>query len=232
MPPTLTRAQVGRIARPAGALYLAIIILGLTSELAVRSALHVPSDPQATAAAILGSEVLFRASILADAAMAGADIALAVLLFFLLRPAGLVLAALAAAFRLSQTAVIAGNLMNQTAALLWLTSGADPDTAAAIAYQALELHGYGYDLGLIFFGVNSVLTGVLLIRSEHFLRLLGQMLIAAGIVYLIGSALRFLAPDLAEAFAPVYLVAVVAETSLAIRLVTFGLRRRLYPATA
>lgn len=233
MPAHPSRADAIRVARPAGALYLLIIVLGLASEIAIRSALAVPGDPVATASNILEAQGFFRASIMADAVMATADIALAVLLFWLLRPVSTMLAALAAAFRLSQTAVIAGNLLNQQAALIWLTGGlVTPETAAALAYQSLELHGLGYDLGLIFFAVNSILTGVLLIRSGIVPRIIGQMLAAAGIVYLTGSTLQILAPGIAAHFAPAYLVAVVAETALAIRLLTLGPGRGYASAAA
>jgi len=230
MHPTLTDAQAARIARPAGALYILIILLGLSSEIGVRSAMIVAGDPVATAANLLAGETLFRASILADAAMASADVALALLLYWLLRPSGPLLAALATAFRLVQTAVIAANLLHQYAALRWLTGGlTDADAAATLAYAALDRHAAGYDLGLVFFGINSLLLGILLIRAPRFPRLIGQMMVAAGLVYLTGSTLRFLAPGMAEAFAPAYLVPIIAESTLAIRLATFGLalpRRR------
>jgi hypothetical protein len=43
------------LARTAGALYLAIIVRGLWSEIGVRQAVLVPGDPAATAAAIAES---------------------------------------------------------------------------------------------------------------------------------------------------------------------------------
>ena len=80
------------------------------------------------------------------------------------------------------------------------------------------------DLGLIFFGINSVLTAILLVRSEAFANWLGWLLCVAGLVYLTGSTLRVLSPDMAEAFAPAYLVAVIAETAFAVALLRLGLK--------
>jgi hypothetical protein len=61
-----------------------------------------------------------------------------------------------------------------------------------MALHALNLHAHGYDLGLVFFAINSLLTGVLIWISGLFPRLIGAGIAVAGIVYLTGSALRFL----------------------------------------
>jgi hypothetical protein len=197
----------------AGGLYLAIIVLGVWSEAAVRSALVVPGDAGTTAANVLAAEGLFRASLAADAVMAMCDVGLAVLLYRLLRPAGVGLALAATAFRLIQTAVIAANLLTQHTALRVLEGVGGFEDAAGLALLLLDAHSHGYDLGLLFFGVNSLLVGALLWRST-FPRILGPALGAAGVVYLVGSSLRFLAPGVAEAFAPAYLVPLLAESAL------------------
>ncbi len=206
------------LARPAGALYLAIIALGLTGEFALRGALLVPGDAAATAANLAAAPGTLRLSLAADTAMALADVAVAVLLFFLFRALGALLAALAAAFRLIQTAVIGANLLNLQAAILWATGDAPPELSAQMAHGALELQGFGYDLGLAFFGVTGVMLGLLLMRAAA--RILGPLMLAAGAVYLTGSGLRILAPGLAADFEPAYLVCLVAELSLALWLVT------------
>lgn len=196
----------------AGWLYLAIIVLGLGSELVVRAPLSaLPAD--VAAARIEAGAFLFRLSIAADGLMVAADVTLAVLLYRILAPAGQSLAVLATLFRLIQAAVIAANLLNQFDALLWALGG---DAEAAI--HALRLHGIGYDIGLIFFGINSLLTGLLLVRSAHFQAWLGRLVQAAGAVYLTGSALVLLAPVAAEAFQPAYLIAVLAEAAFTVAL--------------
>lgn len=73
-------------ARAAGVLYLIIIVLGLFGEIFVRSSIISPGDTTATARNILGAEGLFRAGFLADSVMLLSDVALAVLLFALLKP--------------------------------------------------------------------------------------------------------------------------------------------------
>lgn len=220
-----TRPPSRQMARLAGALYLAIILLGLTSEVGLRGALLVPGDAQATAGRILAAPGLFRASFAADTLMALADVALAVLLYLLLRPVSAPVALMAMVFRLVQAGLIALSLLLFYGALLALESGGM--AAAETALLAVALHGHGYDLGLVFFGVNSLLTGWLLLRSGYVPRLLGWLLAAAGLVYVTGSALLFLAPALAEGFMPAYLLPVIAETAFCLWLLIRGLGPRV-----
>ncbi len=212
-------------ARAAGALYLVIIALGLWSEVAVRATLFVPDDPVMTAANIRAAGHLFRLSFAADVVMAMADAALAVVLFVLLRPVGVALALGALVFRLVQTAIIAANLLHHHAAQLALDNAATlgAEAARTLAWSALQLQGDGYDLGLIFFGINCFLTAGLLLRTRTVPRPLSVGVGAAGGVYLTGSLLAFLAPGVADAFAPAYLIPVLAESAFCLWLLTRGL---------
>ncbi|MBM9595249.1 DUF4386 domain-containing protein [Roseitranquillus sediminis] len=223
-PSAATRARI------AGALYLAIIALGLFGELGVRSAVLAPGDAAQTAANVAAAELRLRLGFLADTAMLCADVALAVLLYLLLRPAGHTLALLAAAFRLTMDAVLAANLLLQHAVLLL---HAEPFRSGLPAEQltlfALEAQSFGYDFGLVFFGVACLLLGRLIACSDFILRLLGHGLVAAGLVYLTGSVTRILAPDLAPALMPLYVVPLAAELSLALWLALRGVRASTAP---
>lgn len=214
------QAQPPHILRAAGVLYLVIIATGLTGELALRGPL-IGASPAETAAALASGEMLLRLSVLADAVMISADVALAILLFAILAPAGRLLASLAAAFRLIQAAILGAGLTTLFSALVWSGAGQQD-----MAHSALLLHATGYDLGLIFVGISSVLTGLLLIRHPAFPAWLGTMIAAAGLVYLAGSTLRVTLPDAYALFQPAYLVAVIAETAFAVRLLAKGLPRR------
>jgi len=145
--------------------------------------------------------------------MAAADAALAILLYVIFCPVAPVLALAAMVFRLIQSVMIALNLMHMQSALLLITGapGLATTEANAMALHALNLHAHGYDLGLIFFAINSLLTGVLIWVSGLFPRLIGAGIATAGIVYLTGSTLRFFAPTLFDAFAPAYGLTVLAE---------------------
>ncbi|MCB1422756.1 MAG: DUF4386 domain-containing protein [Nitratireductor sp.] len=211
------------MARLAGVLYLAIIVLGIWSEVFVRATLIDPADPVATAGNILAGQCLFKGSLAADTIMALCDVALAVLLYVLLKPAGAVIALAAMVFRLVQAGLIAVSLLNQYAALAilngtWPVAG-DP---AQLAPLYLNAHSHGYDLGLVFFAVNSMLTGLLVIRSGYFPKALGYLLVAAGAVYFTGSTLRFMAPHLLSSFEPAYVVCLIAELGFALWLLVRG----------
>jgi hypothetical protein len=218
-------------ARVAGMLYLVIIASGIFGEAFVRSALIVPGNANATAANILASEPLYRIGFAADALMLLCDVALAVLLYVLLRPVNKTLSLTAAAFRLTQAAILGFNLLNYYAALL-LIGGAgyaaafEPEQLRALGMLFLDLHGHGYDLGLLFFGVSNLILGYLVIRSGYFPALLGYALTAAAAVYLTGSLARFLFPNFLPLITPAYIVPFVAELSFALWLPVKGIRVR------
>jgi hypothetical protein len=112
-----------RLMAAAGLLYLVIIACGLYAELGVRTALIVQDDAEATAGRLLASPGLFRSGFVADSLMLFADVAIAVVLYRLLRPVGRTLSLAAAAFRLIQAAILGANLLLYHGALLVLTDG-------------------------------------------------------------------------------------------------------------
>jgi hypothetical protein len=216
-----------RLARIAGALYLAIIVCGVWSDGFVRSRLVVSGDAQQTAGNILGSQGLFRMSFVADSIMILCDVALAVFLFELLRGVGRMVALLATAFRLTQAAVLGLNLLNQHLALALLTAPAngaalEPTSRDALALLFAEAQAYGYDLGLLFFGICCLLTGYLVFRSGFLPRWIGVLVAASGPVYLAGSYLRFLWPAGAEGFQTAYVLPLIAETAFCLWLLVKG----------
>lgn len=213
--------------RIAGILYLAIIIFGIWSEGFIRSVLIVPGDAAATAANILASDGTFILSFVADTIMVLCDVALAILLYALFKPVSKTLAFMAAAFRLVQAAVLAVNLLNQWAAIsllycVELPLGFSSEQVQSLALFFLELQSYGYDLGLLFFGINCILTGTLIVRSGYFPKMLGVLVVAAGPAYLIGSYTQFLFPDVVDAVSVIYIVPLVSEVALCLWLLFKG----------
>ncbi|MAW87584.1 MAG: hypothetical protein CMJ42_13765 [Phyllobacteriaceae bacterium] len=213
--------------RLAGLAYLLIILAGVSAEAFLRGPLIDHSDPAATFAAINGHAALFRLSIAADLVMAMSDALLAVLLFLIFGPVSLALSLAALVFRLIQTAIIAAGLLALQGA--WLLARADDADGMLFL---LDLHRHGYDHGLVFFAVNCVLTGLLVIRSGWFARLLGIGLIAAGPVYLAGSLCRFFAPELLPYVQPAYAVPLVAESAFCLWLLSGRLRPVAFAARA
>lgn len=217
--------DLARKSRLAGMLYLVIIVMGLGAELGLRAPLIDLSDAAGTAEAILAAPGQFRLAIAADLVMALGDAGLAVLLYLIFRKVAHGLALSAMVFRLMQAVLIAANLMALQTAWMLLSSANDVDDARSLALVFLDLHGHGYDLGLVFFGVNSLMMGALVWRSAIFAKAFGAGLALAGLVYLIGSGLRFFAPNLSAAFAPAYGVTILAEAAFCLRLLCQSPRR-------
>jgi hypothetical protein len=216
-------------ARVAGVLYLVIIVFGIFGEMFVRSGLIIPGDAAATASNIAASQGLFRGGFLADSVMFLCDVGLAVLLYVLLRPVSKMVALVAMCFRLTQTAVIAVNLLHYHAAMLLLNGPGYPEALGTNQLNALtsfflDLHAHGYDLGLILFGLHCLLLGYLIYKSRYMPKILGALVVAAGFVYLIGSYTRFLAPGYVAAVAPIYIVAIVSELALCLWLLVKGVK--------
>jgi hypothetical protein len=99
--------SVSTYARLAGVLFLLTIVAGSFGEFYVPSQLVVPADATATANNIVASESLFRLGFASYLVEAICDIALALILYVLLRPVRRDLALLAAFFGLVSTATFA-----------------------------------------------------------------------------------------------------------------------------
>ncbi|HRW09993.1 MAG TPA: DUF4386 domain-containing protein [Caldilineaceae bacterium] len=231
-----------KTARFAGVLYLIIFAGGIFAQFLVRQSLIVPNDTVTTANNILNAEAFFRLGIGGDLLMLLSDVALAVVFYVLLRPVNNALAMLAAVFRLTQAAVIGSSLVNLFYALNLLHSA---DLMTAVGAEQLMLflnaHAIGYSVAMIFFGVNCLLTGYLVFRSGYFPRVLGILLVIAGVAYLADSFAQVLLTDYAAykaLFESVAIpLAVVGELAMALWLLIRGVNvaaheRRLRLATA
>jgi len=222
-----------KLARVAGLLYLIIIIAGIFAEFFVRQSLIVPGDALATANNIMASEGLFRLGIAADLIMIIADVALALVLYVLFRPVSNALSLLAAFFRLAQAVVLGLNLLNLFF-VLQLLSGADylavlgADQLPAFSMLFLDAHSIGYSLGLVFFGINLLILGYLVFKSGYFPKILGILLLAASLGYLLDSFAKVLLPNYAS-YAPIFDLAVftpafIAELSFTLWLLIKGVK--------
>jgi len=201
-------------ARFAGAFYLAIIVLGLVSEVLLRGPVLAGGLDGLNAA----SAQPLRFSVAADTLMVMADLAVAVLLYRLLAPYGAGLALGALMFRGAQAMIISANLLFQVRAVQLLEAGAPaPEVIGVLGVQAI-----GYDLGLAFFGINCLLTTLLLIRARAFPVWLAGLIGVSGLVYLTGTGLRLLAPESYDGFAMAYLVPVAGESLFALYLLIGG----------
>lgn len=179
-------------ARSAGLAYLIIITAGIFAEFFVRSGLIVSGDAAATAGNIAASERLFRVGIAGDIVMITADIALALLLYMLLKPVSTSLSMLAAFFRLIQAAVLGANLLNLFFVVRLLSGTGNfaafsKDQLNTLVVLFLDMHSIGYAVGLVFFGMSLIILGYLVFRSGYLPKTIGILLLAASAGYLTDS---------------------------------------------
>ena len=217
-----------RYARIAGAFYLAIIVLGLFGELLVRGTLVVSGDALATANNISASPLLWRVGIVGDLMMQVLDVPVLVIFYLLLRRVNESLALFATLINLVQSAVLVMNKLTLLVPLLVLENAGYLKTFSieqlhALSYLAISAHGYGFALGLLFFGFACVATGQLIYRSGFLPKILGILMWLAGLSYLLNSFALLLAPAFAAVIFPAILVpAFVGELSVALWLLVKG----------
>ena len=210
-------------------MYLVIIALGLFGESYVRGTLVVPGDGLATAARIAESPSLWRLGIVGDLLMHLLDVPLIILFYLLLQPVSRALALLSTAFNLVQTSVLATNKLILIAPLLLATKAGQhvevpPSVVGSLVSLATSLHGYGFSIGLIFFGLTCIIRGHLIRRSGYFPPYLGALLIAAGASYLINSAALIMAPAVASVLFPWVLIpSFLGELALGLSLALRGI---------
>lgn len=216
------------LARLGGLFYLAIIVCGLFTELYVRSELVTIGNASVTANNILANQGLFRLGFVSDLLMLLFDLALALVLYTLLKPVNHTLALCAAFTRLAMDAILATNLLNHFQALL-LLSGADylavfsETQLHALVSLSMEAHSVGYAIGLVFFAVHCLILSFLLYRSDLFPKIFGILMVLAGISYLVDSMAKFLLPgyDTTD-YVFIMIPALIAEVSFCLWLLIKG----------
>lgn len=230
-----------RLVRLAALAYLAIFACGLFAEFGVRQRLLVPGDAGATAAAIAAAEPLFRGAVAAELVMLLCDVFLAAVLYALLRPVHRTLAALAAFLRVAHAAVVGAGLLQLFLVLkLAVAAGSLADLAPAARHAQvllhLEAHGFGYVVGLVFFGLHCLVLGGLLRRGRLVPGVLGVLLMIAGLGYLVDGFANALLADYAAHAAVfqtiVFAPAFVGELAFCLWLLFRGVRRPAGTAAA
>jgi len=217
-----------RYARIGGVLYLYIIAAGTFAEVFVRSRLIVSADAAATARNIMANELLFRLGFSGEFLHLACDVAVAVILYALLRPVDRNIALLAALMRLACDIILAISGLSHFAVLRLLGGSAyletfSSDQLESLALLAMRLHGDGYGISLVFFSFACLALGYLIFRSGYLPRALGALLAIAGVCYLLNSFAHFLAPAFAAALFPAIFVPIfVAELSLSLWLIVKG----------
>lgn len=215
--------SLNKIAKIAGAGYLVIFISGIFANFFVLESLVVLDDAKTTTTNIMNNESQFRIGILSFIIMVVFDVVLTWALYVLFKPVNKNISLLAAWLRLVN-ATIFGIALFKLFSVLQLISGADYlavfDTGQLQAQVMLSLNAFNtiWLVGLVFFGIHLFFLGYLIIKSSYVSTIIGILLLAASLGYLIDSFANFLLPtysDYKDLFMLIVVVpGVIGELSL------------------
>ena len=206
--------SINKIARVTGVLILMLVVIAPFSMLYVPSTLIVPGDATSTANNIVASESLFRLAIVSDSLVFLIEIALCALLYILLKPVSKTLSLVAAFARLAMTVIQGINLLTYFIVLL-LLSGAGylsvlaPDQLQALVLLFLNAHEAVVLIWGLAFGLHLLVSGYLVYKSGYLPRVVGGLLIIAGLCYFTQSFGNILLPQSKALFASLGLLSIV-----------------------
>ena len=213
--------------RIAGLLWLVVIVAGGWSFI-VPLTMIVRSDAAATAANILASEHSYRLAFVANLIAGACYMGVTVILYDLLKPVNRTMSMLAAFFGVAGVAAGAAAAVTHFAPLILL--GPSPYAAAftprqlqALTYMSLRLQGQVSNTGMVFFGLQCLSAGYLIVVSGFVPRTLGVLLALGGLSYVTASFTTFVSPELGALLAPYVLpTGLLGEGSLTVWLIVKG----------
>jgi hypothetical protein len=232
------QGNVQALARLSGALYLMVILLGVSGEAIIRGSLVVFGDPAETARRILASEWLWRLGVVGQLVLLVCAIGMTFTWYMLFRPVNKPMALAATMFGLVSLAVESVSTMDLHLALSALTNAAHFPAAElaqlqAMSYMSLVSHNNAFGIALIFFGVQCVLVGMMIRQSGLLPRWVGSMMQVVGICYLINSFTRVMFPSFAGLLFPwILLPCLIGEVCMSLSLLIKGIDQRVWHATA
>src|SRR6266849_3615484 len=186
--------------RFAGLLYVVMSIFGFFALIYVPSKLIVHGNATATASNIAASETLFRLGIACNLIGQAGFIFVALALYELLKGVNQRHAVVMVTLILVAIPIALLNELNAIAALV-LVRGADflsvveKPQRDALAMLFLNLHGYGFDVAGIFWGLWLFPLGWLVYRSGFIPRFLGVLVMLNGFTYPVSSFTSLLLPQ-------------------------------------
>jgi hypothetical protein len=209
-------------ARITGVVYLFFFLTTIFATSLINK-LVVSDDAAATAHNILAHEPLFRFGVITGLVSTAFYIALVALFYHLFKPVNRSLSLVAAFLSLTGCAILVFGSVLQLAPLVILGGGRylsvfSAQQLQALAYTFLELNDQGFNITLLFFGLYCILIGYLIFRSTFLPRILGVLMMLAGLGWL-----AFLAPPVADHLS-LYIegLGILAEGLLMLWLIVFG----------
>jgi hypothetical protein len=214
-----------------GLAILLMVIPPILSGLVIDRVL-VPGDAAATANNILAGELQFRLAILGLLLVIVLDVIASWGLYVFFKPVNSSVSLLAAWFRLVYTAVFTAAILNLGQALTFLLGSgtlAEVERSAMQALNALQAFDGGWDLALLLFGFHLLLLGYLAFEAGYVPKLIGALLIIAGLGYVFDSVAGLLFPDLGFSIS---MITFVGELLLALWLVYKGMSVKRWESVA
>lgn len=222
-------------ARLAGAAYLVIAVTALFAEIVVRGPL-ISGDPAEIAAKIEASNLQFRFGGVLGFITLIADVIVAYAIYEIFKPVSASLTRITVIFRLVFVAVMAPVAMFHFAPLFMLSGlpylqAIEPAQLEVMAAMSLKMHSAGFQIALMFFGVHLVFAGWLFVRTRLIPRVIGLLIAAAGLAYIVNTFAYFLEPSLSRLLFPyIYLIPLAGEMSLAFWMLLFGVNMKKWAA--
>lgn len=170
---------------------LALALMAALAAFGVFGAIQpsiTPGNAEATAAAILGSELMFRIGIASLILIIVLDVIAASALYTVFAPVNEGLSRMAAWFRLAYSAVFLVAILQLPIAVSLL---AEP----VAALRAIEAFYTIWYIGLILFAFHLLLIGYLAFRSGFMPKIFGILLMLAGIGYAVDGFGLVIIPD-------------------------------------
>ena len=152
--------------------------------------------------------------------------------YLLLRPINENLALWVSWITIVQTSVLVLNKLNLVLPILLLSDASYLGAIAieqrhALVLLAIKAHGFGFSIGLIFFGVACVVKGYLMLYADYFPKALGVLFVLAGLSYLVNSTALLLAPGVASLLFPWALIpAFIGELTVSLWMIIKGVNLR------
>ncbi|WP_197684174.1 DUF4386 domain-containing protein [Planococcus antarcticus] len=179
-------------ARVVGFGLLLMALVALFANLFVIESFIIPGDAASTINNITDNEVLFRLAIVSFVIVLVLDVIVAWALYILMKRVNNNVALLAALFRLIYTAIFAAVIFNFLSVLQLVSEERylalmETNQLHAQVMLLIDAFNNGWNIGLVFFGMHLLLIGYLVFKSGFMPKLLGILVMLAGLGYLIDS---------------------------------------------
>jgi hypothetical protein len=208
-------------ARIAGAFYLLMMVAGGLALFA-RRGLVVNGDAVATATNILAHQPSYLLSFVGEIFVAAFYIVVTALFYELFKPVNRSISLLAAFCGLAGCIIQAGACTFYLAPLTILgdapyLSVFKTEQLQALSYMFLKLYSQTYSIDLIFFGFFDLLIGYLIFKSTFLPRIIGVLMMIAGL-----GGLIFLSPPFGAKYFPYIVAGAISEFVLTLWLLVMG----------